>query len=362
MRFLLLVLVLFVQACCADKVHVKLTATGPTGPVADVQFVAHGRCSRRGVPSPVVFATTNSNGVAEFEISRCNDPWINIYAVPRDPDPASPRARSNVLELKRIDDLGLNYTTWTKVSESQNLLEIDFPAPGGVTVTVHPQGDFRRDTMCQWMSPDNKSAPVKPVKQSNIMKLEGIRKGVTGRYFVAIDQYASRDNISCWMSRAIPINLTNLTQDLDLGVLEIPNPPSAAFLDITQVTRREIAELEPNYVSATVTLISLDAQTILSYAVPVTNPDSPPYVGHAVLPVPAGTFYVVPCGFSVNGASGRLLARIASGEDLTPSGIPKFTVTEGETATVNYTWMDAWRAIFQLPERPEDLVTPKHKP
>ncbi len=359
MRYMLLMIALFTQACLADKVHIRVTATGPTGPVADVQFVAHARCSRRGVPSPVVFATTNANGVAELDMARCNDPWINIYAVPRDPDPANPGARPYDFELKRIDDLGLNYTTWTKVSENQNLLEIEFPAPGGVTVTVHPQGAFRRDVTCQWMSPDNKSAAVKPVRQSNTMKLEGIRKGVTGRYFIAVEQFASKNSISCWMSRVIPITLNDLTQDIDACVLEIPPPPSAAFLDLTQTTRREIAEIEPNYVSATVTLISLDGQTILSYAVPVTNPESPPYVGHAILPVPVGTFYVVPCGFTVDGASGRLLARIAAGEDLINSGIPRFTIAEGETAKISYTWMDAWRAIFQLPQGAEEFVPPK---
>lgn len=348
MRSILFILAFFAQICCADKVHVKLTATGPNGPIADVQFVAMGRCAERGVPSPVVFATTNAHGVAEFDITRCSDPWIRMYAVPRDPDLENPGSRPYDMELKRINELGLNYSTWTKLAENQTLLEIEILAPGGVTVTVHPQGEFRKDTNCAWISPDNKAAGVGPVKQSGTMKLEGIRKGVTGRYFVAVDQQARRNDVACSVTRFVPIHLTNLEQDIDAGVLDIPSPPSAAFLDITQTTRQEIPELEPSYVSATVTLISPDVREILTYSVPVTNPQDPPYVGHAVLPVPAGTFYVVPCKFSLDGASGRLLARIASGEDLTKSGIPHFTVAEGETATINYTWMDAWRAIFQL--------------
>jgi len=359
MRCLLLMLVIFVQACCADKVHVKLTVTSPTGPVADVQFVAQGRCAERGVPSPLVFATTNVNGVAELDITRCSDPWIKLYAVPRDADLANPGSRPYDLELKRINDLGLNYSTWTKLSENQTLLEIEFSAPGGVTVTLRPQGEFRKDVPSEWHSPDNKAAIVSRVNAAGTMKIEGVRKGVTGRYFVAVSQRAVRGDKSSQVSRFVPADLTNLEQDIDIGVLAIPSPPSAALLDITQTTQLEIPEVQPGYVTSAVTLISTDAQTILTYPVPVTNPQTPPYIGHAVLPVPAGTFYVVPSGFTRGGAYGRVLARIASGEDLTNSGIPKFTVAEGQTATVNYTWMDAWRAIFQLPPQPEEFVPPK---
>jgi hypothetical protein len=226
-------------------------------------------------------------------------------------------------------------------------------------VTVRPQGVFRKDVNSAWFSPDHMVSIVSPVDPSGRLKLEGVRKGVTGRYYIAMGQKVARNDAITEVSRFIPIELSNLVQDIDAGVLAVPSPPSAATLDVTQTMRREIPELEPAYVSAMATLISTDAQTILTYKVPVTNPQSPPFVGHALLPVPAGTFYIVPCDFSTDGACGRLLDRIASGEDLTNSGIPKFTVAEGQTATVNYTWMDAWRAILQLPPQPEEFVPPK---
>jgi hypothetical protein len=261
MRCLLLVLVLFVQACCADKVHVRLTVTGPTGPIADVQFVAHGRCAERGVPSPVVFATTDANGVAELDITRCSDPWIKLYAVPRDPDPNNPGTRTGYLEEKRINDLGLNYVKWVKLGQNQSLLEIEFSAPGGVTVTLRPQGTFRKDVQHEWISPDGMSSLALPDKSTGVVRLEGARKGMTGRYYIGFPQLTVRNQVTTKVERFVPIVLQNLEQDVDLGVVEVPNPPSAATLDITQTMRPVIPELEPYYNTSTVTLISADALT-----------------------------------------------------------------------------------------------------
>lgn len=174
-------------------------------------------------------------------------------------------------------------------------------------------------------------------------ELNGVRKGAATELFV-----------STRGPRAHVIALTaEQTQaDVDLGDITIPSMDQSAAVDITMLNRQDLWGPGIHNLSQSVTLISSDANTILTFwidrsgrAVTVLqpDPDAPP----ARPAIPPATYYIVPGGFGSPLDQALLDAvRAAKFDLLDSSHVPTIDAVAGQTTTLSVDARQARDAVI----------------
>lgn len=335
-----------------DDVRIRVHLMGPTQPIADVEIGMISECSSEpGVLA--TYARTNSEGWAELIWRRCDRDVVQIFTASRlgDTEVTVPAAATQA-ELQRLDDLGTGpYVKLVQVPPAVLEHVVEFPAPGGRNVKIQLDGDFASVETAFLFSEEMRMPiphAVSPVDHSITVK--GIRRGEA---FDAYLKLGGKGKDLC--ARVIPIHIPAGNENIDLVSVNVPAWTPTANIDLT-VHREFTPSQRPRetfgrFFYAFETLISSDGNTIVTFGrtQDVREPGSGLGPDRFRRKIPAGTYYYSPGPFEMGGAGPRLLQRIQGGEDLTNSGIPRFTVATGETATLEYSWVSAWQAIFQTP-------------
>ncbi len=355
LKLALVVLSSIASCCCAlhtpfdhisqhiEPATIRISVTCPDGPVEGVVFGVYDECNG-SLPPPQVLVkgTTDSAGVATINWPRCSKNMVEIIAVPRQgTNPVTSLPYDLGDEQRRLSELGLGgVDIRLEIPNDQNEIQISLTAPGTLTAQVRIVAAVPMAEAAIRLQSTELLKPFRLSPQGD-GKISGIRKGepIVGHLVVSPRSSAA--------AQVIPVNFAAAQADVNLGEIQIPTIVPNAHVDIRASISRENEpkQMWTHVCEDAVTLVSSDGDTIL-IGDAFRKSDG---AGFSHLHIPAGTYFVVPGTFHAGGAHRRLLDRIQASEDLTNSGIPKFTVAAGETATLEYAWVDAWRAIFQTP-------------
>lgn len=137
--------------------------------------------------------------------------------------------------------------------------------------------------------------------------------------------------------------------DIDLGAVTLGPRTNSGTLTITTTRVGELIAALRQFYFAGFVLVSMDGTDLYPVDREFLRDGEGNYVLRALsVPVPAGTFYVVPTGFLGPAWARALLDAIAAEADLTNSGVPTVTIEPNGSASVSIDVMAAYQALFRL--------------
>jgi hypothetical protein len=134
----------------------------------------------------------------------------------------------------------------------------------------------------------------------------------------------------------------SLDKDANLGVIQIPEPKPVGNVRLKTTGRLDSF---PESRGGGVTFVAADGSGAYSFGAR-SNTEFLEIYPSGFPALPAGTYYIAPCMFLANKCQVTLIRRVAAGEDLSATLIPRVTIRPGEEATVTVDEPQAEQAIL----------------
>ncbi len=324
-------------ALAATPVQVKLTMTGPSGPMADFYLRANYRDSAKYIAH--ISAKTNSAGTATFDMDREIGAEIEISVgdatdgktiVTSEDEAASQAFRAS------LPQLGLPPVWIMRLPEGTPVVERSVSIPAARTVQVRIPAALTEPR--RWASLDVVGFMGQRPRidaATRVLSRPGIPINQAFTAYFTFDESVTH-------GRSIPIQIPASSANIELPEIVIDPVVYSAFVLVEEAADSRLVPISAleGMGNPGVTLVSSDGQMIISAISPQHGPSK--------VPVPPGTYYYAPSSMGAEDFQVKLIQKLTSGTDLS-SLFPHVTVAAGETKTLQVNPVDTINGIYALP-------------